>query len=67
VWREAGKERTDERWTLVYVPGERMIFFPKFSLALRKLKFCGAWTPSSSGRTKPVKAGAVIAVLAHVV
>ena len=32
VWREAGKERTDEQWTLVYVPGERLPRTPVFVL-----------------------------------
>ena len=32
VWREAGKERTDEQWTLVYVPGERFARTPVFVL-----------------------------------
>ena len=32
VWREAGKERTEEQWTLVYVPGERFASTPVFVL-----------------------------------
>ena len=32
VWREAGMERTDEQWTLVYVPGERFARTPVFVL-----------------------------------
>ncbi len=32
VWREAGKEHTEEQWTLVYVPGERFASTPAFVL-----------------------------------
>ncbi len=32
VWRESGKERTDEQWTLTYVPGERFVSTPVFVL-----------------------------------
>jgi hypothetical protein len=32
VWREQGKEHTDELWTLVYVPGPRMAKTPVFVL-----------------------------------
>lgn len=32
VWREGGRELTDEQWTLVYVPGDRMPKTPVFVL-----------------------------------
>ena len=36
VWREGGKERTDQQWTLVYVPGPRMAGIPVFVLTSAK-------------------------------
>ena len=32
VWREAGRERTEEQWTLAYIPGERFASTPVFVL-----------------------------------